>query len=52
MGVLLLAVGVVLLLLPLVEDQQWQSPEKWLLPPAGLIVLAGFVGLGAPVRAA
>jgi EmrB/QacA subfamily drug resistance transporter len=43
-GVLLLAIGVVLILLPLVEGQQWQSPERWLLPPAGLIVIAGFVG--------
>ncbi|MDP9844343.1 MFS transporter [Streptosporangium lutulentum] len=42
-GVLLLAVGVVLILLPLVEGQQWHSPERWLLPPAGLAVIAGFV---------
>ncbi|MGC5022816.1 MFS transporter [Micromonospora sp. DT47] len=41
-GVLLLGVGVVLLLLPLVQREQWQSPWKWALVPAGLVVLAGF----------
>lgn len=43
-GVLLLGVGVVLLLLPLVQERQWQGPLKWLLVPAGLAVLGGFVG--------
>ncbi|WP_192772524.1 MFS transporter [Plantactinospora soyae] len=43
-GVLLLGVGVVLLLLPLVQRQQWQGWLKWLLIPAGLLVLLGFVG--------
>ena len=43
-GVLLLGAGVVLLLLPLVQEQQWQGQGKWLLLPAGLVVLAGFVG--------
>jgi MFS family permease len=43
-GVLLLGVGVVGLLLPFVQDQQWHGNEKWLLVPASLIVLAGFFG--------
>ncbi|HEU5425473.1 MAG TPA: MFS transporter [Actinocrinis sp.] len=42
-GVVLLAVGVVLILLPLVEEQQWRGPLKWLLLPAAGLVLAGFV---------
>ncbi|MFJ6197898.1 MFS transporter [Micromonospora sp. NPDC092111] len=41
-GVLLLGVGVTLLLLPLVQRQQWPGPWKWALIPAGLVVLAGF----------
>ncbi|MFI7433573.1 MFS transporter [Micromonospora haikouensis] len=41
-GVLLLGVGVVLVLLPLVQGEQWHSPWKWLLVPAGLAVLAAF----------
>ncbi|MDG4810183.1 MFS transporter [Micromonospora sp. WMMD1120] len=41
-GVLLLGVGVVLLLLPLVQEQQWKSPWKWALIPAGLAVLVVF----------
>ncbi|MEU5942039.1 MFS transporter [Micromonospora sp. NPDC047548] len=41
-GVLLLGVGVVLLLLPLVQRQQWHGPWKWALIPAGLAVLVGF----------
>ncbi|MEO3925627.1 MFS transporter [Micromonosporaceae bacterium B7E4] len=43
-GVLLLGLGVVLLLLPLVQQRQWHGPLKWLLIPAGLLVLLGFVG--------
>ncbi|MFV2104276.1 MFS transporter [Micromonospora sp. LOL_024] len=43
LGVLLLGVGVTLLLLPLVQREQWQGPEKWLLVPAGLITLVCFV---------
>ncbi|AVT38259.1 MFS transporter [Plantactinospora sp. BB1] len=43
-GVLLLGAGVVLLLLPLVQRQQWHGPLKWLLIPGGLLVLLGFVG--------
>ncbi len=42
-GVLLLAAGVVLILLPLVEEQQWRGTLKWLLLPAAAVVLAGFV---------
>jgi EmrB/QacA subfamily drug resistance transporter len=42
-GVVLLGLGVLLLLLPLVEERQWTSPLKWLLIPAGLLVIAGFV---------
>lgn len=42
-GVLLLAAGVVLILLPLVEEQQWHGRLKWLLIPAAALVLALFV---------
>ena len=42
-GVLLLGVGVVLLLLPLVQERQWPGPAKWLLDAAALAVLALFV---------
>ncbi|WP_433384365.1 MFS transporter [Micromonospora sp. KLBMP9576] len=41
-GVLLLGVGVLLVLLPLVQEQTWRGPAKWLLVPAGLLVLACF----------
>ncbi|MET8373909.1 MFS transporter [Micromonospora profundi] len=41
-GVLLLGVGVVLILLPLVQQQQWRTPWKWALIPAGLAVLVAF----------
>ncbi|MFC8849088.1 MULTISPECIES: MFS transporter [unclassified Micromonospora] len=41
-GVLLLGVGVVLLLLPLVQGEQWRTPWKWGLVPAGLAALAAF----------
>ncbi|MEO3770983.1 MFS transporter [Micromonospora sp. B9E7] len=41
-GVLLLGVGVVLVLLPLVQEQQWQTPWKWALIPLGLAVLVVF----------
>ncbi|MFY1593885.1 MFS transporter [Micromonospora sp. WMMD737] len=40
-GVLLLGLGVLAVLLPLVQ-QEWRSPAKWLLVPAGLLALAGF----------
>jgi EmrB/QacA subfamily drug resistance transporter len=42
-GVALLGVGVVLLLLPLVQEQQWRGRAKWLLLVAAVVVLAGFV---------
>ncbi|GLW06412.1 MFS transporter [Microtetraspora sp. NBRC 13810] len=42
-GILLLGAGVVLLLLPLVQEQQWHGAAKWLLVPAGLAVLWIFV---------
>jgi len=42
-GVLLLGVGVVVLLLPFVQDQAWKGELKWLLVPAAVIVLAIFV---------
>ncbi|MEU5909864.1 MFS transporter [Micromonospora sp. NPDC047527] len=41
-GVLLPGVGVVLVLLPLVQEQQWRTPWKWALIPAGLAVLVAF----------
>ncbi|MET8203571.1 MFS transporter [Micromonospora taraxaci] len=41
-GVLLLGVGVVLVLLPLVQEQQWETPWKWALIPIGLAVLVVF----------
>jgi EmrB/QacA subfamily drug resistance transporter len=43
-GVILLGVGVVALMLPFVQDQQWHSSVKWLLIPAAVVVLAGFLG--------
>jgi EmrB/QacA subfamily drug resistance transporter len=42
-GVLLLGLGIVLLLLPLVQLQQWRTPLIWLFVPAAGVVLAGFV---------
>ncbi|MEV0386180.1 MFS transporter [Nonomuraea sp. NPDC050643] len=42
-GVLLLGVGVAGLLLPFIQRHQWESEAKWLLVPASLAVLAGFV---------
>jgi EmrB/QacA subfamily drug resistance transporter len=41
-GVLLLGVGVTLVLLPLVQREQWHTPWKWALIPLGLAFLAGF----------
>lgn len=41
-GVALLGVGVTLVLLPLVQREQWHGPAKWLLLPAGLVTLVGF----------
>ncbi|WP_203835513.1 MFS transporter [Winogradskya humida] len=42
-GVGLLGLGVLLLLLPLVEEREWHGPAKWLLTVASAVVLAGFV---------
>lgn len=42
-GVLLLGLGVTLLLLPVIQRHQWEGEAKWLLIPAALLVLAGFV---------
>ncbi|MGW4495893.1 MFS transporter [Streptomyces sp. NPDC004376] len=41
-GVLLLGTGVLALLLPLVQEQQWQGRAKWLLLPLGALLLAAF----------
>ncbi|OZV72965.1 MFS transporter [Micromonospora echinospora] len=41
-GVLLLGVGVVLVLLPLVQREQWQGLSRWLLVVAGLATLGAF----------
>lgn len=43
LGVVLLGVGLVALLLPLVQERQWEGNAKWLLVPAGLALLAAFV---------
>ncbi|WP_243718829.1 DHA2 family efflux MFS transporter permease subunit [Actinomadura sp. 7K534] len=42
LGVLLLGAGVVCLLLPLVQEQQWRSDLKWLLVLAGAVLIAAF----------
>ncbi|TMR11850.1 MFS transporter [Nonomuraea turkmeniaca] len=42
-GVLLLGVGVAGLLLPFIQRHQWEGGTKWLLIPAALTVLVGFV---------
>ncbi|MFI6513168.1 MFS transporter [Streptosporangium sp. NPDC050855] len=41
-GVLLLAGGITLVLLPLVEGQEWHGAGKWVSAAAGVVVLAGF----------
>ncbi|GAA5082749.1 MFS family permease [Thermocatellispora tengchongensis] len=41
-GVALLGLGVLLLLLPFVQEQQWRGAGKWLLLPAAALVLACF----------
>ncbi|QHA03100.1 MFS transporter [Streptomyces broussonetiae] len=41
-GVLLLGSGVLALMLPLVQNQQWHGRLKWALLPAGAILLAAF----------
>jgi EmrB/QacA subfamily drug resistance transporter len=42
-GVLLLGIGIVVLLLPFVQEQQWKGSGKWLLVPAALVLLVGFL---------
>ncbi|NSC21393.1 MFS transporter [Streptomyces albus subsp. chlorinus] len=42
-GVLLLGAGVVAVMLPLVEERQWQGQGKWLLEPAGVLLIVLFV---------
>jgi EmrB/QacA subfamily drug resistance transporter len=42
-GVLLLGSGAALLLLPFIQVQQWPGPQKWLLVPVALGLLAAFV---------
>jgi EmrB/QacA subfamily drug resistance transporter len=42
-GVGLLGAGIVVLLLPLVQEQQWKGGAKWLLIPAAVLLLAAFV---------
>ena len=42
-GVLLLGIGVVVLLLPFVQEQQWHGSTKWLLVPLALLLLAAFL---------
>jgi EmrB/QacA subfamily drug resistance transporter len=42
-GVGLLGTGVVVLLLPLVQEQQWKSAAKWWLVPAALLLLGLFL---------
>ncbi|MGI5232081.1 DHA2 family efflux MFS transporter permease subunit [Actinoallomurus sp. CA-142502] len=42
-GVLLLGAGVVGLLLPFVQEQQWHGSAKWLLIPAAAVILLGFL---------
>lgn len=42
-GVILLGVGIVVLLLPLVQEQSWKGSAKWLLIPAAVVILAGFL---------
>ncbi|MDI2125676.1 MFS transporter [Yinghuangia seranimata] len=49
-GVILLGTAVVLLLLPLVEEREWQGNEKWLLIPAAALLLAAFVWWEARYR--
>jgi EmrB/QacA subfamily drug resistance transporter len=41
-GVALLGTGVLLLLLPLVQEREWTGTARWLLIPAAVLVLAGF----------
>ncbi|PYC78248.1 MFS transporter [Streptomyces tateyamensis] len=42
-GVALLAAGLLAILLPLVQEQQWKGAAKWWLIPLGVLLLAAFV---------
>lgn len=42
-GVVLLGLGIVTLLLPLVQERQWEGDLKWLLVPVAFVLLGGFV---------
>jgi MFS family permease len=42
-GVVLLGAGVVVLLLPFVQEQNWSGSAKWLLVPVAAVLLAAFV---------
>ncbi|WP_082772437.1 MFS transporter [Actinoplanes sp. TFC3] len=42
-GVVLLGAGVLLFLLPLVQEREWHTPLKWLLSVAAVAVLAAFL---------
>ncbi|MFG2881725.1 MFS transporter [Streptomyces sp. NPDC048297] len=42
LGVLLLGSGVLALMLPLVQEQQWQGREKWALLPLAALLLGAF----------
>ncbi|MFB7531098.1 MFS transporter [Streptomyces sp. NPDC056178] len=44
LGVLLLGAGVLALLLPFVQSQQWPGDRKWLLLVGAALLLAAFVG--------
>jgi EmrB/QacA subfamily drug resistance transporter len=41
-GVVLLGAGVLSLMLPLVQEQQWHAPDKWLLLVVSAVLLAAF----------
>ncbi|MEP6852815.1 MAG: MFS transporter [bacterium] len=42
-GVVLLGAGVVVLLLPFVQEQQWKGSAKWLLVPLAVALLTAFI---------
>ncbi|MGY1810246.1 MFS transporter [Blastococcus sp. SYSU D00669] len=43
LGVVLLGAGIVALLLPLVQERQWEGSATWLLVPVAVALLAAFV---------
>ncbi|MDL4777074.1 MULTISPECIES: DHA2 family efflux MFS transporter permease subunit [Thermomonosporaceae] len=43
LGLVLLGAGVLALMLPLAQEQEWHGPRKWLLVPVGGVLLAAFV---------